>query len=124
MVDTQQGLTQTYNRLKDPDEHDVRILELRRLHEEMDRAVLDAYGWKDLQVPPFCPTTDEERAALAAFSDEVIDRLFVLNAARAKGEARKGTATKKAGAKPAAKPKAPRKKKGTPDPDRQGGLFE
>jgi hypothetical protein len=126
MVDTQQGLTQTYNRLKDPDEHDARILELRRLHEEMDRAVLDAYGWNDLQVPPFCPTTDEERAALAAFSDEVIDRLFVLNAARAADEARKGTATKKAAAKPAAKRNEPKpngnKAKG-PSGGEQGSLF-
>jgi len=124
MVDTQQGLTQTYNRLKEPAETDARILELRRLHEEMDRAVLDAYGWKDLAVPPFCPTDDDERAALEAFSAEVVNRLYVLNAERAADEARKGTATKGAAKADAAKPKAARKKKGTPDPGKQGGLFE
>jgi len=45
MVDTQQGLTQTYNQLKDPRCQEGRVVVLRRLHEEMDRAVLAAYGW-------------------------------------------------------------------------------
>ncbi|RYZ17795.1 MAG: hypothetical protein EOO70_00910, partial [Myxococcaceae bacterium] len=88
MVDTDQGLTKTYNALKDPACEDPRILDLRRLHEEMDRAVLDAYGWTDIAVPPFCPLTDEDRAALTAFEDEVIDRLYVLNAERAAEEQR------------------------------------
>lgn len=94
MVETQQGLTQTYNRLKDPDCHDPEIVTLRRLHEEMDRAVLDAYGWTDLEVPPYCPTTPAEHQALERFKDEVIDRLFVLNAERAAQEAK--SAPKKA----------------------------
>ncbi|HEX4966550.1 MAG TPA: type IIL restriction-modification enzyme MmeI [Thermoanaerobaculia bacterium] len=89
MLDTQQGLTTTYNLLKDPDCHDPRIEELRQLHEEMDRAVLAAYGWDDIPVPPYgTPTTDAERRALEAFEDEVIDRLFVLNAQRAEEEKR------------------------------------
>jgi hypothetical protein len=54
MVNTNQGLTKTYNALKDPENNDPRILELRRLHEAMDRAVLDDYGWTDLTVPPYC----------------------------------------------------------------------
>jgi hypothetical protein len=86
MVDTNQGLTKTYNALKDPDNDDPRVLELRALHEEMDRAVLAAYGWTNIPVPPYCPKTDEDRAALQAFEDEVIDRLFVLNAERAAQE--------------------------------------
>src|SRR3982751_1299594 len=58
MVDANQGLTTTYNQLKDPayaDEHLDRILALRRLHEDLDRAVLAAYGWSDITVPPYCP---------------------------------------------------------------------
>jgi hypothetical protein len=87
MVDTQQGLTQTYNRLKDADCHDPPIENLRRLHEDMDRAVLDAYGWTDVQVPPYLtPTTDEEKKTLETFEDQVIDRLFLLNAQRANEE--------------------------------------
>ena len=53
--------TQTGNELKDPACHDAPIVELRRLHEEMDRAVLDAYGWTDIVVPPFCPSTPAEQ---------------------------------------------------------------
>ncbi len=52
------GLTETYNRFHSPDERESCILELRRLHSEMDVAVLRAYGWDDLadQVaqPDFC----------------------------------------------------------------------
>ncbi len=92
MLDTQQSLTDTYNLLKDPDCHDPRIEELRRLHEEMDRAVLAAYGWGDIPVPPYgTPTTDAERRALEAFEDEVIDRLFLLNAQRAEEERQQAT---------------------------------
>ena len=103
MLDTQQGLTQTYNHLKDPTCHDPRIEELRRLHEDMDRAVLDAYGWSDIDVPPYVtPTTDAERRALEAFEDEVIDRLFVLNEKRAEEERVLGLVggKKKGGKKP------------------------
>jgi hypothetical protein len=52
MVDTSQGLTDTYNLLKDEECDDDRILELRRLHEDMDAAVLQAYGWGDVDIPP------------------------------------------------------------------------
>ena len=95
MIETQQGLTQTYNKLKDPACHDAPIVELRRLHEEMDRAVLDAYGWTDIVVPPFCPSTPAEQKALETFQDQVIDRLFVLNAQRAEEEKRAGLGEKK-----------------------------
>ena len=52
MITNNQGLTTTYNRFHDPDEYDPAILKLRDLHNQMDRAVLDAYGWTDLQ--PVC----------------------------------------------------------------------
>ena len=97
MVDTNQGLTKTYNALKDPASTDPRILDLRRLHENMDRAVLAAYGWSDVAVPPYCPLTGDDRAALQAFEDEVIDRLFVLNAERAAEVKRLGLGSKKRG---------------------------
>ncbi len=42
------GLTKTYNRFHNPEEHDPDILKLRDLHAAMDRAVLDAYGWTDI----------------------------------------------------------------------------
>ena len=69
-----------------------RVFALRKLHEDMDRAVLDAYGWTDLAVPPFCLRTSDEARALEQFQDVVIDRLFVLNAERAEEEMRLGSA--------------------------------
>ena len=52
MVSNNEGLTSTYNRFHDPSETSPGSLELRRLHEEMDQAVLAAYGWSD--VPTTC----------------------------------------------------------------------
>jgi hypothetical protein len=95
MLDTQQGLTKTYNHLKDPTCTDASIVELRRLHEEMDRAVLAEYGW-DVEVPPYTsPVTEDEKRRLEAFEDEIIDRLFVLNAERAEQERVLGLGSKK-----------------------------
>jgi hypothetical protein len=48
----EEGLTSTYNRFHDPAETSPGLLELRRLHGEMDQAVLHAYGWSD--VPTAC----------------------------------------------------------------------
>jgi hypothetical protein len=108
MVETNQGLTKAYNALKDPRCDETAILALRTLHEQMDRAVLDAYGWTDLAVPPFCPKSPEEERALEAFQGAVIDRLFVLNAERAAEEKRLGAAKVPKGKKAAPK-KAPKK---------------
>jgi hypothetical protein len=119
MVDTDQGLTKTYNALKDPACTDPRIIELRALHEEIDRAVLSSYGWSDIAVPPFCIATDAEGAVLQAFADEVIDRLYALNAERAREEQRLGAAQPKS----KGKPKAPKSGKGKKTPDNQGDLF-
>lgn len=134
MVDTDQGLTKTYNALKNPACTDERIIELRHLHEEMDRAVLRAcrrlegvgsndpniVGWSDIEVPPFCIATDGDKAALQAFEDEVIDRLFVLNELRAKEEAAQG---KQVGGKPSKKAQHEKAAKKGATPDDQGNLF-
>lgn len=136
MATTWQGLTTTYNQLKDPDyagdlspasadrpsapdrgappwaqpaglavavptiatdpdllhpETRVAYIQhLRQLHEQLDRVVLAAYGWSDISVPPYCPprpTDHAGHAAVAAFEDAIIDRLFALNADRAAEEA-------------------------------------
>ncbi len=120
MVETDQGLTKTYNRLKDPTCLDPAIVALRRLHEDLDRAVLAGYrehaGWPEIAVPPYgTPTTPAEERAVEAFEDEVIDRLFQLNAERAAAEragaagtakSRKASATKRRPAKKRAPPEA------------------
>jgi hypothetical protein len=51
MVTNSEGLTSTYNRFHDPAETSPGLLELRRLHGEMDQAVLDAYCWSDVAPP-------------------------------------------------------------------------
>ena len=78
------GLTTTYNRLKDETVTNAAVQSLRALHEAVDRAVLDAYGWQDVQVPPYCGATPSQ---LEAFEDDVLDRLFDLNERRAREEA-------------------------------------
>ena len=51
MIRNNQGLTDTYNRFHDPNETHPDILKLRQLHHQMDRAVLAAYGWQDIDTP-------------------------------------------------------------------------
>jgi hypothetical protein len=103
---TNEGLTKTYNRFHRPDENSLDIFEFRRLHEVMDRVVLDAYGWHDLRtVPAFFPEFDEEDEEDEGgrpssprqkkyryrwpedIHDEVLARLLALNAERATLEA-------------------------------------
>lgn len=108
MQATNQGLTTTYNLLKDPDVDDPGIVALRALHLELDRAVLAAYGWADIPVPPYTdPVTDADWKAREAFEDELIDRLFALNATRATAERLLGPTPSTKSAKPA-KPKKPK----------------
>jgi hypothetical protein len=136
MALTWQGLTTTYNQLKDPDyagdlspasadrpaspdrtappwatpagladavpaitadpdllQPETRVAyiqHLRSLHEQLDHAVLAAYGWSDIPVPPYCPprpTDHAGQATVSLFEDTIIDRLFALNAERAAEEA-------------------------------------
>lgn len=87
MVTTNQGLTQTYNKLKDPDCTDQHIIKLRELHEAMDQAVLKSYGWSDITVPPY---VKQKEKAQQIFEDEIIDRLFELNYERYQKEVKNG----------------------------------
>jgi hypothetical protein len=108
MVKNNEGLTKTYNRFHDPYENEPDILKLRELHAAMDRAVLDAYGWKD--IPTDCEflldyEIDEEEWGDKKrpwryrwpddVRDEVLARLLELNAERAKEEALSGAAASK-----------------------------
>jgi hypothetical protein len=105
MVRNGEGMTKTYNRFHDPDESDPSILKLRELHADMDRAVLNAYGWND--IPIACEflldyEIDEEEWGKKrkpyryrwpdSVRDEVLARLLELNAERAREEMRVGAA--------------------------------
>ena len=97
MVSNNEGLTETYNRFHDPDEQDPNISRLRELHASVDRVVLDAYGWNDIQpkcefIPVFEDEDEEEEGRERKkkyryrWSDEVRDdvlaRLLELNRQR------------------------------------------
>jgi len=106
MVDNNEGLTKTYNRFHDPNERDPRLVQLRALHDAMDRAVLDAYGWTDVRpacefIAEYEAEPDEAEATGGRkkkrpmryrwpdeVRDEVLARLVELNAVRAKEDER------------------------------------
>ncbi len=110
MVDSNEGMTKTYNRFHNPQENDPRIIKLRELHAEMDRAVLEAYGWKD--IPTECEflldyEIDEETWGSKKkpwryrwpdeVHDEVLARLLALNGERASEERLAGTSSRRPG---------------------------
>ncbi len=59
---------------------------LRTLHDELDEAVLEAYGWSDLG-PALADRTPAGRDAREAAEAELLERLVALNAKRAAEEA-------------------------------------
>ncbi|MFI8950098.1 Eco57I restriction-modification methylase domain-containing protein [Streptomyces sp. NPDC053750] len=92
------GITDTYSLVHSCDCQDEDIAELRRIHEEIDKATIDAYGWRDLlddsgQTPPADPShetyalehgfheTDQgTRYTIGLLArTEIIDRLRQLN---------------------------------------------
>lgn len=92
------GLTETYNLVHHPNCQDEDIIELRSIHEEIDEATVEAYGWHDLlddsgQTLPADPThetfpldhgfheTDQgTRYTIGLLArTEIIDRLRQLN---------------------------------------------
>lgn len=84
--DFQLGATKLYNRLADPKEKDPRILAFRVLHAQMDRLVLDCYGWTDISAP--CLTTVPSCREVGAAPPEIAEierRLRALSLQRARG---------------------------------------
>jgi len=145
MVRNNAGLTKTYNRFHDPEETKKTspdIATLRALHAEMDRAVLDAYGWTDI-VPTYdfrLQLDDSTRYTWDdATRDEVLARLLDLNrryaaeesaaaeAAAAEAAWQKATSRDNppppTDAAPAPAKKGARKKAPPGSPGNQGTLF-
>lgn len=80
----EQGLTATYNRVHAPDERDQDVCRLREMHTELDKAVVAAYGWNDLDLDHNFRVTEEGlRYAISEPARiELLDRLLELNFAR------------------------------------------
>lgn len=132
MIRNDEGLTKTYNRFHDPGETMPEILRLRELHAEMDRAVLDAYGWTHIPtdcdfIPDFTEEDDDgnEIPKNIRFRwpddvrDDVLARLLALNAERAAEEARADTQAK---AKVAKKQSTTKRKRTKADEPREDGF--
>jgi hypothetical protein len=138
-------LTKTYNRFHDPNGDSADIQRLRELHAAMDRAVLDAYDWQDIQpICKFFPEFDDEeeedeggRPKKKKYRyrwpedthDEVLARLLDLNRQRALEEGQLLAAEEAANAlKPAASKKnakkSSRKKPGQPPSSTLFGIEE
>jgi hypothetical protein len=117
MLRKNEGLTTTYNRFHNPVEDDPEIIQLRELHGTMDRAVLAAYGWRDIPtdcefIPDYFDESPDGGDPIPKsvryrwpdpVRDEVLARLLKLNAERAEQEKIAGKL------KLAAKPKKSRK---------------
>jgi hypothetical protein len=102
MVTRKEGMTKIYNRFHDRGETSADIQRLREFHAAMDRAVLKAYGWRDLAeraAPVFLDEENEDDHTYqgrlfwpSEFRDEVLARLLALNAERHAEEVRLGVA--------------------------------
>lgn len=105
MLARKAGLTATYNLVNDQACQDEDIVELRRIHRDIDAAVCRAYGWDGMldkldhgyhQVGG-----RETRYTVGPYAQrEFVDRLLELNHARYAEEVAKGLHDKKTSAKP------------------------
>ena len=106
MQQYRKGLTATYNEFHDPNSDWPEIVELRSLHDCLDHAVLDAYGWKEIRPRcDFFPEFDEEDEAVEKrpqkrkyryrwpdeARDEVLAKMLDLNRQRAFEEGQVGS---------------------------------
>ncbi|MBP5641040.1 MAG: hypothetical protein J6X55_16285 [Victivallales bacterium] len=91
------GLTTLYNAFHNPENHDSRYEELRRLQREIDIAVRDAYGWSDIDLEhgfhavSYLPENDNIRYTISESARvEILKRLAKLNHDRWEEEQKNG----------------------------------
>jgi len=106
------GLTKLYNLVNDPaitDAMDADVARLREIHVQIDKAVMEAYGWEDVSLQHgFHTYRQMERFTFSPSARvEILDRLLELNHERAAAEATQcalselaGTVKTKRGRKP------------------------
>lgn len=91
MLLRQRGLTKLYNLVNDPNYTDDEIERMREIHVELDRAVMEAYGWDDVELDHgFHTYRQMQRWTVSpAARVEILDRLLEENLRRAaaQGEA-------------------------------------
>ena len=84
MIDSQLGLTKTYNGFHDESNRQADIVKLRELHVALDASVRDAYGWGDLNLDHHhWETPHGVRFTIGSErKNEILDRLLELNHGR------------------------------------------
>jgi hypothetical protein len=92
MIENDEGLTKTYNRVHNPDDDTPGIARLREMHVTLDSAVADAYGWSDLDLGHGHHDTPwgTRFTFQPSVRQEILDRLLELNHQRYKEEVRRG----------------------------------
>jgi hypothetical protein len=87
MMERALGLTKLYNLVHDPAVRDAGIVQLREIHRDIDFAVLEAYGWDDLdpQVGHHATKIGTRWTVSPRARFELLDRLLVENHVRAAG---------------------------------------
>ena len=116
------GLTPLGNLLNSSDSHSATVVKLRDMHADMDKAVLEAYGWHDIE-PGYEYSGDFENEDgspgdvrlnfTEEVRDEILRRLLALHAERLKAEQTAGPIAIAA----AQKAKKPKKSKDSSGPD-------
>jgi len=95
MMANQVGLTKTYNLFHDQTCVDPDIEEMRRLHAEMDQAILTCYGWVDIDLEHSFYPNDRKKIRYMPSPQaqrEILMRLIALNKEIAEQEAAQGAA--------------------------------
>ncbi|MCG7932572.1 MAG: BREX-1 system adenine-specific DNA-methyltransferase PglX [Candidatus Thiodiazotropha lotti] len=109
MVENGFGLTKLYNRFHDKNDKDCKILELRKMHQNIDDLVAEAYGWSDLVLGhdfhsvDYLPENDRVRYTISEEARlEILSRLSQLNKEWYEEELKQGLHAKKKPKKEAA----------------------
>jgi hypothetical protein len=108
------GLTDLYNRFHDPSDASASILAQRKLHREMDLAVLRAFEWSDIDLDldfrevEYLPENDRLRLTVSEGArTELLKRLAALNHERYAQEATANTKTRSTKGRAKAAPTGP-----------------
>ncbi|MDX6739040.1 Eco57I restriction-modification methylase domain-containing protein [Actinocorallia sp. A-T 12471] len=88
MMERGEGLTKIYNHVHNPHVAEAGIEKIREVHELIDRAIANAYGWQDLDIQHgFYESRQRVFLGLQApAKSEILDRLLELNHERYKLE--------------------------------------
>ena len=97
MTSRGEGLTQLYNQFHSPNERDVEINLLREKQRAVDLAVLNTYGWSDIDLchdfygVPYLPENDNQRYTISESARiEILRRFAELNRQRYQDEIAQG----------------------------------